>query len=573
MSAWATPETVTQQRLADFETLPEALDYAAQGSARLRFNTPNGNAQDVSYAQLRSEAMALAGRFAFEFDRGAHIGLVAETSPAFVIAFMACQYAGLVAAPVSLPPAIGGSEAYCDQVERIRRAASLETLLVPASLRPVFDRMALPGNHRLLPMDADAWQDHPVAPLRPWGRDGACYIQFSSGSTSEPKGICATQASVTANCRAITRHGLEVRPGDHAVSWLPLYHDMGLVGFFIAPLMAQLPVDYLSTSDFARRPMSWLRLISETRATLSYSPSFGYELCRRRHRGEVFDLSSWRAAGIGGDMIRHDVLEEFASSFAASGFSPDAFVASYGLAEATLAVAFAPLGGGVCTDAVDATALRFEDQVRPASPHAHAKGAVRRFVLCGKPAEGHEVRIRSRRGGSLPDRQIGQIQVRGPSIAAGYYRASSGLKALTNAQGWMDTGDLGYWLDGQIVVTGRWKDLIIWNGRNIWPQDVEWAVQEAASGNVDRCAVIDMSDEESGDHIVLFAECREKREVQREAIRRALAHAARVSTGAPVDVILLPPRSLPVTSSGKLSRAATRRQFRGLSREPAQPSA
>jgi fatty-acyl-CoA synthase len=335
---------------------------------------------------------------------------------------------------------------------------------------------------------------------------------------------------------------------------------MGLIGFFIAPLMSQLSVDYLKTSDFARRPISWLKLISRNRATLSYSPSFGYDLCARRYRGEDIDLSSWRAAGIGGDMVQESILDAFAETFAPTGFDPKSFVASYGLAEATLAVSFAPLDAGYRSDLVDAVALRFDDAVRRAAPDSKPD-KVRNFVLCGTPVPGHEVRIRSTAPGNLPDRTIGRIEVRGPSVAAGRYRAGSGIDSLTDADGWLDTGDLGYWLDGQLVITGRWKDLIIFNGRNIWPQDIEWTVQEASAGQVSRCVVIDASRLVMGDRIVLLAECRTRDEEARETLRRDLARAARVATGAPVEVVFVAPRALPVTSSGKLSRSAARNQF------------
>lgn len=552
-------------RLADFDTLTEALDYAALGVNGLSFNRANGDETGyLSYAALRARAMDFGRCLAGEFEPGAHIGLVAETSPDFLVAFMACQYAGLVPAPVSLPPTIGGREAYKAQVSRMWKAASLSAILVPDHLRPIYDE-ASSDAEAVRPMEAAAWPSRPDASLRPWAGGDLCYIQFSSGSTSDPKGIVATQSSVVANCRAITRHGLQVRDGDRAVSWLPLYHDMGLVGFFIAPLMSQMSVDYLPTSEFARRPISWLRLISHKKATLSYSPSFGYELCARRYRSEDIDLSSWRAAGIGGDMVRESVLSQFAETFEPAGFRAASFVASYGLAEATLAVSFAPLDEGCRTDYVDAVALRFDDDVRKASPEREPE-KVRRFVLCGKPVPGHEVRISSAAGSeNLPDRTIGRIEVRGPSVAAGRFRSEAGIVPMTDGQGWLDTGDLGYWLDGQIVITGRWKDLIIFNGRNIWPQDIEWAVQESADGQVDRCVVIDASEHTGGDYIVLLAECRIRDGAAREALSRELARAARVATGAPVEVVLVSPRALPVTSSGKLSRSAARHQF--LNRE------
>lgn len=549
-----------RRRLATFETLTEALDYAALGSAELTFNTPRGEIESqLTYSQLRQQALDFARRLTAEYPRGAHIGLVAETSPDFVIAFMACQYAGLVPAPVSLPPSFGGKESYQVRFKRMREAASLTATLAPSHLFSIYDA-CVEDDQSIRPIEASGWADQPDGQLRPWSADSPCYIQFSSGSTSEPKGIYATQASVVANCQAITQHGLQVRDGDRAVSWLPLYHDMGLVGFFIAPLMSQLSVDYLKTSDFARRPISWLKLISQRRATLSYSPSFGFDLCVRRYRGEELNLSSWRAAGIGGDMVQEKILETFAETFSNVGFDAASFVASYGLAEATLAVSFAPLGEGCRRDRVDAVALRFDDEVRSASPNRKPE-KVRDFVLCGKPIPGHDVRIRSASGESLKDRKIGSIEVRGPSIAAGLYRAGTGVISLTDQDGWLDTGDLGYWLDGQLVLTGRWKDLIIINGRNVWPQDVEWSVQESSEGKITRCVVFDASQMVIGDRIVLLAEFRGRDENDREALRRDIASTARTTTGAPVEVVLVPPRTLPVTSSGKLSRSAARTKF------------
>ncbi len=551
-------------RRADFATLAEALDYAALGPSSLGFNSASRDpAVQLSYRTLRLKARAFARHLGAAFERGTHIGLVAETSPDFVIAFMACQYAGLVPAPLGLPPTLGGRAAFAAQLRRIREAASLGAILVPAHLRPVYEE-ALVETGCLYPMDAADWHGQPDAHLRPWGPGDPCYLQFSSGSTSAPKGILATQSSVAANCQAITQHGLQVRADDHAVSWLPFYHDMGLVGFLIAPMLSQMPVDYLPTSEFARRPVSWLKLISRTGATLSYSPSFGYELSARRYRGEPVDLSSWRVASIGGDMVRASVLASFAERFRPAGFSASAFLASYGLAEATLAVSFAPLDQGCRTDTVDARALRFDETVRPASRQSSQKD-VRTLVLCGRPVPGSEVRL-SKAGRCIrADRQIGQVEVRGPGIAAGYYEASAGLVPLTDPAGWLDTGDLGYWLDGQLVITGRRKDLILFNGRNIWPQDIEWAVQESAEGQVERCVVIDAGEPSRDNRIVLLAECRDRDPDMRETLRRDIAQAARLATGAPVEVHLLAPRALPVTSSGKLSRSSARSLF--LSRE------
>lgn len=543
-----------------FGSTCEALDYAAGGQSGVNFYSSDGQlTESLTYRELRGRALAMAGQMAARFERGARIGVIAETSPNFVVTFMACQYSGMVPAPLSLPAAFGGRQTYEWQISNMARSAGLSAIFAPLALHEMLGSAAaehdiglfdLSGND--LPAERAEAVAHTPGELS--------YIQFSSGSTSEPKGIVSTQASLSANCKAIIQEGLKVRDGDRAVSWLPLYHDMGLVGFFIAPMYAQLSIDFLSPTDFARRPGTWLKLISANRGTLSYSPSFGYELCVRRYRGEALDLSSWRAAGIGGDMVRADALDQFSQTFAGAGFRKTAFVASYGLAESTLAVSFAPLDTGLNTDRVDVARMQASDRAVPACDLTR-EGAERAFVSCGRPLPSTEMKIVDASGNELGHRRLGRILIRSASLAAGYFRVGENLQPLSDADGWLDTGDLGYWLGEELVVTGRSKDMILSNGRNIWPQDIEWVAQKVGGRTVARSAAFEIRDAGDASRIVLLVECRAQEAQVREALVSDIAAAARSMAGAPVSVDLVSIKTLPVTSSGKLSRAAARAAY------------
>ncbi|MFT9189271.1 MAG: AMP-binding protein, partial [Acetobacter orientalis] len=341
-------------------------------------------------------------------------------------------------------------------------------------------------------------------------------------------------------------------------SWLPLYHDMGLVGFFLTPMTCQLTVDMLPTREFARRPHVWLDLISRNRGTLAYSPSFGYELCARRPAAEGLDLSSWRVAGIGGDMIRPHILEIFAERFASAGFDKKAFEASYGMAEATLAISFAPLNTGIQTDTVDLSVL--ESQGLAVAPKS-ANAPSRTFVLCGKVLPHHGLEVRDAEGNVLPDRTVGTIFVRGPSLMDGYFRQPEETIKAIDTQKWLNTGDLGYMLNGQIVVTGRAKDLIIINGRNIWPQDLEWSAENELPTLRSRDVAVFSLEKGEQEEIVALIQCRATTPETREELRSEAASLFRRLHGVEVSVVLEPPHALPQTSSGKLTRAKARTMF------------
>lgn len=545
-----------RRRHGNFETFATALDYAAEGDAG--FNIYNGRGQlleALPYSQLRVQALETAQKLLGSGLRpGERVALVAESDGDFARIFFGCQYAGLVPAPLPLPIAFGGRDAYIATLRGMISSAGARAVIVPDVIGSwtgeiVADLdLAFGGSPKELLSRPVPKIDLPEV----HGND-LSYLQFSSGSTRFPMGVAVTQNAGMANARAIARDGLHVREtGDRCVSWLPLYHDMGLVGFFLTPLTCQLSVDLLPTREFARRPHVWLDLISRNRGTIAYSPSFGYELCARRPAPATLDLSCWRIAGIGGDMIRHHILEAFSERFAAVGFGARAFVASYGMAEATLAISFEPLNNGIQTDTIDLRHLESEGYALPSNDPSHA---LRTFVLCGEALPEHEIEVRSSNGSILEDRHVGAVFVRGPSLMQGYFGRPEETRDILDEGGWLNTGDLGYTLDGRIVITGRAKDLIIINGRNIWPQDLEWSAETEIDTLRSRDVAVFSVDSEEGENIVALVQCRATNDVDRASLREKTISLFRRLHGVEVNVVLVPPHTLPQTSSGKLTRA------------------
>jgi len=552
-----TPSSSAQpRRLGDFGTFPEALDYAAQGQSGFNIYSGRGQLLEVlSYAKLREQARQTARHLlGAGLKHGDRVAIIAESDGDFARAFFGCQYAGLIPAPLPLPVAFGGREAYVTTLRGMIASAGARAVLIPAIIAGWTDEIIA---------DLDLAYGGPTsdlhtlpasdAPLPTIGAQDLSYLQFSSGSTRFPVGVAVTQTAGMANARAIARDGLQVREeGDRCVSWLPLYHDMGLVGFFLTPLTCQLSVDLLPTREFARRPHVWLELISRNRGTIAYSPSFGYELCARRPTPTPIDLSSWRVAGIGGDMIRHHILEAFAERFVSSRFDARAFVASYGMAETTLAISFAPLDQGIQTDTID---LRYLESHGIARPSNDPSNALRTFVLCGTVLPEHKAEVRDASGNALEDRKIGTVHVHGPSLMQGYFGRPSETTAVLDSDGWLNTGDLGYMLDGQIVISGRAKDLIIINGRNIWPQDLEWSAESEIVSLRSRDVAVFSVDNSGEENIVALVQCRASDPAERDRLRDEAASLFRRQHGVEVSVILVPPHTLPQTSSGKLTRA------------------
>lgn len=550
--------------LGEFPTLSAGLDYAAKGVTGLNFYAPRGALQHVlPYRELREKALATGARLMNAgLERGERVAIVAETGPEFVITFFACQYAGLVPCPVPYAMNIGGRDAYVSRITGMLNAAAAAAIITPDSLLESI-AAATDGTDVRLVLTHDqlaAFSDD--AEIEPFGADDVAYIQYSSGSTSAPKGVLISQKSATANTKAILQHGMQLTDDDRAFSWLPLYHDMGLVGFLLAAMMGQTSVDYLATPAFARRPALWLKLMADNRSTICYAPSFGYDLAARRINGGAkdLDLSHLRIAGIGGDMVRAEVLEDFAERLSVAGFKSRAFMPSYGMAEATLALSFAAPESEIVVDVVDRAQMKATGVAVPAREidKLNQPEKVRSFVACGAVVLGHEMVVRNDRGQVLGEREIGHVLVKGPSLMAGYYNNEQATSAIMGPDGFMDTGDMGYMLDGQIVLTGRAKDLILHNGRNIWPQDIEWAAEQLDELRDGDVAAFGLEDAEGQEHVTVLVQCRIADAARREKLRRDVSKIVHQSAGVECKVLLVPSRALPFTSSGKLSRAGAK---------------
>jgi fatty-acyl-CoA synthase len=553
------------QRLGGFKTIAEALDYAAHGETGFNFYGGRGVlSSTLSYASLRHRALSTARKLlAAGLKRGDRVAVVAETGPEFMAVFFGCQYAGLIPAPVPYSMYIGGKDAYIAKVAGMFRAADVSAVITGEDLRAHIAAGAAAAGIGLVltHTELDALPES-IARLEGFAPDDLAYVQYSSGSTSAPKGVLISQRAIMANTDGMAQHGLKARPDDRAFSWLPLYHDMGLVGFCLGPLVAQVTVDYLPTTAFARRPTLWLRLMSDNGCTIASSPTFGYELACKRIAGDAItlDLSRWRAAGIGGDMVRADVLTRFAETFAVAGFNARAFLPSYGMAESTLAIAISDVDAPIKIDTVDVDVLKTRKRAVPVRKGAAGLHS-RSFVVCGEPLPRHEVEVRDEQSQVLAERMVGRLFAKGPSLMSGYFNAAEATRQTIGADGFLDTGDMGYLLNGEVVITGRAKDLILHNGRNIWPQDIEWAAEAIAPLKSGDVAAFAVEGREGDDEVVVLVECKIAETQQQEDLRRAVHMAVHQVAGVDCTIVLVPPRSLPFTSSGKLSRAGARERY------------
>jgi fatty-acyl-CoA synthase len=564
-SATPTDHSLSLRR-GNFASLAEALDYAAGGATGFNFHSGRGElVATLTYARLREQSLALARRLtALGLERGARIALVADTTPDFIRFFFACQYAGLVPVPLSASLHLGSQRAYIAQLRHLLVNCGADAAMAPPAflsyLRQAAEGLAL----RFLgaPADFDGLTAT-GADLDPLGPADTAFLQYTSGTTRFVRGVVVTQRALMHNLTGILTHGIAIRAGDRAVSWLPYYHDMGFVGLVLAPMASQVSVDYMSATEFAKRPLQWLALISASRATIAFSPTFGYELCAQRLRREDierFDLRTWRVAGVGAEMIRPDALEEFADRFAPAGFDRRAFVACYGMAECSLAVSFSPLDTGLRVDRIDRGRMT-ESRIALPVDDTPSEAEVGRFVNCGRALPGFEAEIRDEDGRPLPARHCGTVFVRGLSVSPGYFADAAATQEVLSADGWLDTGDLGYHVDDSLVITGRRKDLLIVNGRNIWPQDLELIAQQhevtcraAAAFSVPRSA-------DGEETAAMVVQCRVSDPVKRVTLVERLQAAILEEMGIRCAIELVPPHTLPRTSSGKLSRAGARAEF------------
>jgi fatty-acyl-CoA synthase len=549
------------RRHADFGNFCEAIDYAAQGKRGFNFHDPRGRlVRAYPFSELRRDALAMAYRLiARGVRKGDRIALIAETGPDFAALFCGAVYAGAWPVPLPLPTSFGGKDNYIDQIAVQMASAEPRLLLFPAELASMATAAAERQGCEGLAWEAFAQEDAPAAELPAPAPDDICFLQYSSGSTRFPHGVAVTHRSLLANLAGHS-HGMAIEPADRCISWLPWYHDMGLVGCFLSPIGNQFSVDDLKTEDFARRPLAWLDLISRNPGTtVSFSPTFGYDICARRvssqtNVAERFDLSRWRIAGNGADMIRPDVMQAFVNTFAGAGFKAAAFMPSYGLAEATLAVTLMPPGEGIRVELV-------EEERLSGSPRDLSRPArYRAIVNCGKVVRGMELEIRGEAGHKLADHHIGKVWCRGSSVMHSYYRDAEATQACL-VDGWLDTGDMGYMVKGYLFIVGRAKDMIIINGKNHWPQDIEWAVEQLPGFHQGDIAAFALETENGEEVPAVLVHCRVSDPIERIKLHDEIRDKVRSITGMNCVVELVPPRTLPRTSSGKLSRAKAKKLY------------
>jgi len=558
-------------RTADFASLAEALDYAAKGQTGMNFFTGRGElGYSLPYRSLRDQAQTLARRLqSLELPKGSRVALIAETNVDFVRFFFACQYVGLVPVPLPISMNLGSHRAYVDHLRGMLIDCRAKIAMAPSEWLPFLQEASDWLGLRMVG-DAQMFDDLPefdVEPV-PAEREDLAYIQYTSGSTRFPRGVVITQETIMSNLAVIIRDGVQVRTGDRCVSWLPFYHDMGLVGLVLAPLACQISVDYLRTRDFAMRPRLWLNRMTESQATISFGPSFGYDLVSRRLRpGEAqrFDLSHWRVAGVGAEMIRPDVLERFATRLAPAGFDRKAVVACYGMAECSLAVTFAPLHSGLAVDHVDSDQLSRKGMAMPVERDSlQGKEAhVSSYVDCGIPLPGFEMEVRTDVGARVPERYAGTVYVKGPSVMSGYFNDVEATSKSLSADGWLNTGDIGYRVGDRLFLTGRRKDLIIINGRNVWPQDLEYIAEDQPEVRPNDALAFSVPDGERGERAVLVVQCRESDPGKRQDLIKRLKSLVYEGLAVECIVDLVPLHTLPRTSSGKLSRSWARLDFLG----------
>ena len=557
-------------RRAEFSTLCDALDYAAGGQTGVNFFDARGALYSTTtYRELREQAITLARRLmGLGIAPGGRIALVADTTPDFVRFFWACQYAGLVPVPLPATINIGGHAAYVAQLRQLIDNCDAAAAMAPTEWLGFLQEATEGRGLRLVgaPGDFDALDETATEPPRVTP-DSIAYIQYTSGSTRFPRGVVIDQKTVLANIRDMAENGLKLGAEDRFGSWLPFFHDMGLVAFIIMPMATQRSVDFLGTQDFARRPRKWLEMMSAGGTTITSAPPFAYELSVMRLRpqdAEGLDLSALRVACVGAELISPEPLQRFAEALAPAGFRETAFLPCYGMAECSLAISFIELDETVSVDHVCAERMQREGVAEPLDPAEAARDGrqATRYVDCGKLLPSFEVSIRDDAGRPLPERHAGVIHLRGPSVMSGYFQDPEKTAETLSPDGWLDTGDIGYLADGRLYITGRKKDMMIIHGRNIWPQDLEYLAKSLPGVYYNDVAAFSVPSEDGHQEMaVLVMQCRERNEMKRAELRKALTAMVRSDLGIDCFVELVPTRTLPRTSSGKLARARARLDF------------
>jgi len=554
----------------DAATLPEVLEWHAGRHPQrvlltLLTETETGpGEQPLTYGDLHTEASRVAsGLYGLGIEPGATVALMLPTSRDFFVAFFGILLAGAIPVPLYPPARRSQLEDHLHRQSGIL-ANCLAALLVTVPEARGVARLLRASTPSLKDIVSVAELGSASPGQTRWRAAAAdvALLQYTSGSTGNPKGVILSHANLLANIRAMGR-ATGVLPTDVFVSWLPLYHDMGLIGAWLGTLYHGVPLVVMSPTDFLGRPDSWLRALHRYRGTLAGAPNFAYEICATRlddSRLAGLDLSAWRIAYNGAEPVIPETLARFAERFAPYGFDPRALAPVYGLAESAVGLTFPPLTRGPLIDRVDRGRLAASGEA-VAAPAEDAQA--RRVVCCGRPLPGHEIRVVDPDGHELPERREGRIEFRGPSATSGYFRNPEATRSLFDGA-WLDTGDLGYVAAGELYVTGRAKDIIIRGGQHIHPQEAEAAIGGLPGIRKGCVTLFGVEDAATAtEKVVVLAETRETGTEKREALRVSVANLATTLLGAPPDdVVLAPPHTVLKTSSGKVRRAACAELYR-----------
>lgn len=549
-------------------TLVEVLQNAANITHKgYTFLDDRLEAREWSFSDISREAVRRARIFrSLGLNKGDRVALIVPEGEDFVLSFFGAVRAGLVPVPMYPPLALGKLDAYVDAAARIITSSGAKMLVTTKQVSPIVWSLVsrvdglreLLLTEKLRDFDDSAItasiDDVEITPEDP------CFLQFTSGSTSEPKGVIVSHGNLVANSKAIMFDGLDSDPEkDRGVSWLPLYHDMGLIGFVIAPYLAHVPVVFIPTLTFVKRPQVWMEVASKYRGTITFAPNFAFGLAAKRateRRLAALDLSSLRCIGCGAEPINPQTMRTFMDAFEPAGLKAEAIMPCYGMAEATLAIAFADLKTPLKTLTINRSEY---EEYKLAVPYQGLDGSQAiELVACGTTFPEHEVAIMGEGGRLLPEGEVGEIVVRGPSITRGYFENEAASRELL-AGGWLHTGDLGFLHDGNLYISGRQKDLIILNGKNYHPQAFEWEVEQidgVRKGNV----VAFSRAGESSEELVIVAEV--KKDTDERSVTDAIGRVVHDATSVQVrDVVLVQAGALPKTSSGKLQRRKTKAEY------------
>lgn len=547
-------------------TLVDVLHWHAERTPeRIHIHLREDDAErPIRYGEMLTAAQrAATGLRALGIGRGDTVALMLRTEAAFFSAFLGTLLAGAVPVPIYPPVRPDQIEEYARRQCLILRNAGARVLVTFAEARRVAKllRAAVPTLEHLT--SVDDLGDSVAADLPAVHHaDAAALIQYTSGSTGDPKGVLLSHANLLANIRAIGQ-ALAIRSDDVTVSWLPLYHDMGLIGAWLGSLYHGIPLVLMSPLAFLSRPSRWLAAVHAHRGTVSAAPNFAFDLCVHKIPDEDLeglDLRSWRLAMNGSEAVIADTIERFVTRFTPFGFSARAMCPVYGLAEASVALTVPPIDRPPRIDALVREPFERLREIRPtnaADPHPV------RFVSCGRPLPGHAVRIVDGSAQPLGDRSEGRIQFRGPSVTSGYFRNPDATREVMR-DGWMDAGDLGYLADGELFITGRVKDIIIQAGRNICAQEVEEAAGSAPGIRKGCVAAFGIHDPARGtERLVVVAETRERDDARRGDLRSAVQRQITAAVGVPPDVVVIAgPGTVLKTPSGKIRRGAIRDAYR-----------